>query len=178
MKSGAAEERQSAPGKGSAGARGARWTKRLIGPALVLAIVSCAGKSEVASTGDTGTTRTPVTPGPSLASTNWRVTEVGGVAMMGDTTRPTLVFDSGGQVSGSTGCNQYSGSVTLSGTSISFSPMTATRMACLDTTQMAQERRYLEEIVGARSYEMDGNGELRLLDANGTTLIRLTRISP
>jgi heat shock protein HslJ len=148
----------------------------LIGLAYVAVLVSCA--SEATTVGQTSTTRTPVTPGPSLTSTNWRVTEVGGVAIMGDTTRPTLVFDSGGQVSGNTGCNQYSGTVTLSGTSITFSPLTTTRMACLDTTMMGQERHYLEEIVGAKSYELDGNGELRLLDANGSTLIRLTRVYP
>jgi heat shock protein HslJ len=178
MKSGAVRERRSAPGKAPARAHVASRAKRLIGLVLAVAVVSCAGSGEGTTTRDPGTTRTPVTPGPSLASTNWRVIEVGGVAMMGDTTGPTLVFDSAGQVSGNTGCNQYSGTVSLSGMSIAFSPMTATLVACPDTSQMAQERRFLEEIEHARSYELNGNGELRLLDSNGTTLIRLTRIHP
>ena len=48
-----------------------------------------------------------------------------------DASAPFLVFDEGGRVSGSGGCNRLAGTYTASGEQLAFGPLATTRMACL-----------------------------------------------
>ena len=59
---------------------------------------------------------------------------------------PVLIFK-GNQVSGNSGCNQFSGSVSVNGTSITFSNLSTTRMAC-DGPVMQQEQTFLKALSG------------------------------
>jgi len=43
---------------------------------------------------------------------------------------PSITFDPGGGISGTTGCNSYSGEYVLNGDSISLDPGSMTKMAC------------------------------------------------
>jgi hypothetical protein len=64
-----------------------------------------------------------------------------------------LTFDSGGNVSGSTGCNSISGSYALDGSALTFGPLATTRMACEDAL-MAQEAAVLEALAGVSGWEI------------------------
>jgi heat shock protein HslJ len=172
MKSGAAKH-----GRGAARARSAQWTARIVGIAIAIAAVSCASTAPPTETTvtTTETTTTTTTAAPSLASTNWQVVEVRGVAPS-DKTRTTLLIDSAGRVTGTTGCNNYTSTVTYAGTDITFAPVVVTRITCADTTRIGDERRFLEDFVVVKTYEVNGTGDLVLKDVNGTTVVRLTRV--
>lgn len=59
---------------------------------------------------------------------------------------PTFSFQ-GDRISGTTGCNQYRGTFTLSGDSITFSNLATTRMACPAPVNQ-QEQAFLQALSG------------------------------
>ena len=106
-----------------------------------------------------------------LESTSWRATLLGGKPVPpGDPNRAArLVFEPGGRVSGSDGCNRVSGSYEVNGDAILFGQMASTRMACPDTSQI--ERAFHDALSGAREWRILGT-RLELLDASGARLAR------
>jgi len=68
------------------------------------------------------------------------------------------------RVSGSTGCNRFSGNATLTGGSVLFGALASTKMACLDSD--AREQDFLAALEVARNWRIH-NGRLELLDAAG-----------
>jgi heat shock protein HslJ len=65
----------------------------------------------------------------------WYLTEVGGspVSPMADDKQPHILLDpEEKQATGFAGCNNFFGSYELDGSSLTFGPMGATRMACPD----------------------------------------------
>jgi heat shock protein HslJ len=78
-------------------------------------------------------------------------------------------FTSDGKVSGSAGCNQYSGSYTVSGSKIDFSaPLATTKMMC-EPAVMEQENAYLQALGEARSFSVSGD-QLTLTGADNALL--------
>lgn len=63
---------------------------------------------------------------PTLDPSNWEIILVDGQAVTG---RPNIRFERG-RVSGSSGCNSFSGAFHRTGTTLSFEPVIATQMAC------------------------------------------------
>ena len=66
------------------------------------------------------------------------------------------VFTADGEVQGSGGCNQYGGTYTIAGSSLTVKDMVQTLMSCgnvLDT----QERAYLMTLEAASTVEVSGN---------------------
>ncbi len=77
---------------------------------------------------------------------------------------------SAGQVSGSTGCNQYSGGFEASGDELSFGPIAVTEMACMEPPGiMQQERDYLKALMTAERYETQGD-QLKIFYSEGQVL--------
>ena len=160
-----------------------RLLRRFLAVGIAFVLVSCAASNKEVvtdtNTDDTGVQPTtpapPTTSAPSLANSSWKVVEVAGNAVA-EPSQATLAFDDAGQVSGATPCNRYSATVMLSGNSMTFSPLTTERIACTDTTRLGEEAEFLSDIQGVKSFEMDASGQLRLLDANGQTVIRLARV--
>jgi heat shock protein HslJ len=72
-------------------------------------------------------------------------------------------FTADGKVSGSSGCNQYTGKYTVSGSNIKFDPSIATTMMACPQPIMDQESAYLKMLGEAKTYEVKGN-ELTLMD--------------
>jgi heat shock protein HslJ len=63
----------------------------------------------------------------------------------------TLTFDTETEVSGNTGCNGFGGNYQTSGTSITFSGLVQTEIACAGV--MEQEQAYIEGLLSATEYE-------------------------
>ena len=82
--------------------------------------------------------------GQSLTEQIWMLTELGGKAPLLETTI-TAEFSPDGSVSGSSGCNRYSGPYTVDGNNIEMGPFASTLMACPDLI-MAQEALYLKAL--------------------------------
>lgn len=112
-------------------------------------------------------------PAPRLAATAWVVEEVGGRAVL-DRKATALRFDAEGRVSGSTGCNNFTGNATIAAEKVTFSPLATTRRAC-EPEAMRQEQSFLRAMEAVRSFSLDPGGALRLLGADGDLLLRLSR---
>lgn len=88
---------------------------------------------------------------------------------------PSATFEDG-RVSGSTGCNRFTGSYTLDGDALVMGQIASTRMACPPPGDEV-EREYLAALERAavwRSEEM----ELALLDADETEVLRYRAATP
>jgi len=91
--------------------------------------------------------------GASLAGTGWTLTDLDSGPVTG--TPPTLELTDT-DVSGTGGCNTFSGTYTTDGDTISFGPLASTMMAC-EPPVMEQETVYLAALDGATAYTVDGD---------------------
>ena len=84
-----------------------------------------------------------------------------------------LAFDSSGQVTGSVGVNRVRGTARTDDGRLYLAPLVATRMAGTpeELDEEAALMAALEDVHGYRTHD----GELTLVDADGTTLVRLDR---
>jgi heat shock protein HslJ len=72
-------------------------------------------------------------------------------------TEVTAEFADDGTLSGSSGCNTYSGSYTVEGDTVSIGPLASTRMACADPEGvMDQEQQYLVALESAATWSIRG----------------------
>ena len=104
---------------------------------------------------------------PTLTGKTWQLTKLGPIdrRKAGITAR----FEANGRLSGFSGCNNYSGTYTASGGSITVSRKLAlTRKACARVV-MAQESLYLAALTAAKTYSIAG-GALSLRGRTGLTL--------
>jgi len=107
-------------------------------------------------------------PGSSLTGKVWALTELKGAPLPAGV-GISAQFTSDGKVSGSAGCNRYSGTYTLSGNSITFSSPMATTMMMCDESVMAQESAYLSALGEAKTYTVKGD-QLTLAGSDKTNL--------
>ena len=93
----------------------------------------------------------------SLSSLNGQLPQPG--------TTVTLALGTDGSASGSDGCNRYSTTYTVDGSTISFAqPAASTMMACTQPV-MDQADAYMQALATANGYQMASN-QLSLLDGN------------
>src|SRR5262245_37295374 len=76
-----------------------------------------------------------------------------------------------GQAFGDGGCNRYSGMAKVSGNDVTFSPMAATKMACVPDVKMTQEDTMLRAFGTIAHWRID-KGELVFSDAGGKDRLR------
>ena len=100
-------------------------------------------------------------PVANLAGTAWTLADMGGTA---DFARliPTLAFGLDGAVSGFAGCNQFSGSYTVTGAALSLGPIAATKMGC-EPPASAVEAEYLVALAGVTEWFLGTDGQLTLI---------------
>jgi heat shock protein HslJ len=107
-----------------------------------------------------------------LVGTTWTLTSIAsGDAVMSvvSGTQITVVFAADETVSGSGGCNRFSGTYTLAGDRLSFSSLATTKMACAGYV-MTQEQVFLDAMGEVASYTIDG-AQLSVLDGSGAMLL-------
>lgn len=93
-----------------------------------------------------------------LANTSWTVLSIAGAPTLGDA-RPTMTFEPGGTVSGSGGCNQYSGQFRTDGSAIAVREVSSTLMGC-DGDRGLQEGAFLSALQGATTWRQGEDGNL------------------
>jgi heat shock protein HslJ len=120
----------------------------------------------------------PVAASSSLVGTRWLVEDIGGHGVI-DYAQTTVIFDGDDRVSGSTGCNQYSGPVNIKDDHLAFGPMASTKMACPESV-MDQEVRFQMAMGHVRSFMFEHEGAiLFFLDDTGTKILRMSKmVSP
>ncbi|MFN8520460.1 MAG: META domain-containing protein [Chloroflexota bacterium] len=119
---------------------------------------------------------------PASLEGTWEVT--GYLVGSGDTaavtsplvgTQPILTFGSDGTVSGTAGCNQFSGGYGVEGSDITIGPLMSTMMACADDL-MTQEAALMQALEGAATWSVSGTtAELR--GAADTLQVTLSSLS-
>jgi len=116
----------------------------------------------------------PPAPLP-LTGTTWVLESIstgsGGISSVLAGTTVDATFSEDGKVTGSAGCNRYFADYTLSGTSLRFGPVGATKMFCGDPAGlMQQEQTYLSRLGSVESYRIQGS-QLVLTDGSGSQLL-------
>ena len=110
-----------------------------------------------------------------LTDSLWMLTELNGQAPLPDTAI-TAEFSEDGKVNGSSGCNSYSTTYSISGKKIAFGEQIAsTMMACPDPV-MKQEGDYLEALSAAATFEI-ADDTLTLYDADGNAVATFKALS-
>jgi heat shock protein HslJ len=107
---------------------------------------------------------------------SWRLETYKGSAgsMIGinPATSVNALFGSDRSITGSAGCNAYTGSYNHTGQDgISIGPLATIRMYCGEPGVMDQETAYLANLQAAASYQVTSEGKLHLMDANGTKIL-------
>jgi putative lipoprotein len=139
--------------------------KQLIFALLAGFAAGCAGSDE----------KSPETKAPPvLTGTSWWAEDIANRGVI-DNSHTTIEFHADGRVSGDTGCNQYTGSVTIQGDELRFGLLATTMRACPEAL-MDQERKFLEATKQVRTFEIAETGLLYLRDETGKTMLRLSRI--
>jgi heat shock protein HslJ len=106
----------------------------------------------------------------SLEGTHWRATAIGERPVVTGANREVyLLFESGGRVSGSDGCNRIVGSYQVTGDAITLRQLAGTQMACPDSEDT--ERAFRAALADARRYRI-GDDRLELYDAAGAMRAR------
>jgi|GEM_PF-387243 len=126
----------------------------------------------------TETQDTPSVPDPALGGTWYLklISEQNGTAQV-QTINPemSVIFDEQFNISGYSGCNNYAGMYTLTGTvssdgnGITISPLASTKKYCIEIG--TTETTYLQILQGATSYLVNVNQELSIRDNFGNTLV-------
>jgi len=97
----------------------------------------------------------------------WVLATLGGKAPLRGTD-VTAAFTTSGRVSGSAGCNRYSGTYKTSGSTLRISTLATTQMACARAIA-TQERAFLKALSATRSFAVN-SGTLTLRSASGRSL--------
>jgi heat shock protein HslJ len=124
----------------------ARWSVARLALAVALFTAGCARGDDNANGG--------------LAFTDWSVTAIDGVATIVDA-RPTLSFAPDGTLTGSSGCNRFSGSFRTDGDRITIGQLAMTEMGC-EPDRMAQEAAFGAALSGVTGWRQTEAGRLEL----------------
>jgi heat shock protein HslJ len=124
-------------------------------------------------------TVTPAAPQNPLNGTAWQVTGYnnGNNAVVSPLTGTTLTTRfSGDQISGNSGCNEYTGSYWVSGSNISISALAGGMMFCAEPEgAMDQEAQFQAALQSAVTFQFDGS-RLTLRRGDGSTAVTYTRL--
>jgi len=114
----------------------------------------------------------PVAPENPLVGTAWLAWDINGQGP-GYKTYATLVFNQG-RISGSSGCNRFSGTVAVKADEWHASDIALTRQECAPEL-MKEEASFIEALESARSHRVEG-GLLTLIDESGAVRLRLVHL--
>ena len=111
--------------------------------------------------------------GSGLFGKTWTLTEMEGRRFSAD--KPNIEFNRDQKrVSGSAGCNRFSGAFEIDGAMLKFSRIASTKMACLDAEVQRIETRFLELLETTTRFEIQGN-TLRLYANDVSVLVFVDR---
>jgi hypothetical protein len=107
--------------------------------------------------------------GRQISGRDWRAANLNGVPVLPGSS-VTLRLEGGDRVSGSAGCNLYSGTYRLmSKEGIDFTTLTTTRKACAPDL-MDQERRFLSILEAVEGHSFYSDGSFSLVSPDGRAI--------
>jgi putative lipoprotein len=105
-------------------------------------------------------------------SPTWALREVDGRPSIAEA-QTTMRF-SDNRITGSGGCNSYSGMGSIAEGRVSVGLLMMTKMGCAPDV-LEQEARFASALPSSVRYEIDSAGAMRLFDARGRVTMRLTQ---
>ena len=139
--------------------------------ALLLGIVACSQYEPDASEAPAEET---MKPDVTLTNTYWKLVELNGAAVgPGEGKELHMILKGEDRVGGYAGCNQFTGSMTVTGNGLSVGPIASTRRMCQNV--MAQEDAFLQALESAQRYSIAGE-DLAMEDANGQVIMRFVAV--
>ncbi|KAA9134220.1 META domain-containing protein [Marinihelvus fidelis] len=111
-----------------------------------------------------------------LIGTEWWVEDITGDGVV-DNSRTTVGFPADARVAGSTGCNNYTGDVSIITDRMTFGTLAGTKRACVPALGNQEVKFYATVNKVKRWYVAEGN-ILHLTDNEGETLVRASLITP
>ena len=150
--------------------------RNVVGATLLLQLCACSTFPTTLATSASQATKALGAPESfdvsNIQGIDWVATQLDGVPKLSEP-RPTLRWNTPDQVSGSGGCNRFSGKVVMAGAEVRFGPLASTRMMCIASPQ-GQEDKYFRALEAARTIKRDGDA-LLLLDGAGQPLVRFAK---
>ena len=110
--------------------------------------------------------------GESLNGTSWELVVINNRHPIEGSTI-TISFKDG-QVSGSSGCNSFSGEYQVRGKKIEFGMMMSTLMACVDPAMMEQETAFMQYFGNTQRFELV-DGQLQFFGSGDEALMFIPR---
>ncbi len=144
---------------------------------VVLSCVIGCSPDEAATTvapAETEAAQETMKPDVTLTNTYWKLVELNAAAVEpGEGKELHMILRGDEQVSGYAGCNQFTGSVTVTGDGLSFGPIASTRRMCQNV--MEQESAFLQALENAQRYSITGE-DLAIENANGEVTMRFVAV--
>ncbi|MDQ2768335.1 MAG: YbaY family lipoprotein [Gemmatimonadota bacterium] len=109
-----------------------------------------------------------------LAGSSWALEDLNGEGVV-EGTRATLDFGDKGRATGNGSCNRWFSTVDISGSTIRFGAVGATRMACATAVSL-QEVKYFEALETAHRFTVEGS--TLSIFGGGSKPLRFTRATP
>ncbi|WP_428684247.1 META domain-containing protein [Sphingopyxis sp.] len=109
-----------------------------------------------------------ILPPDTLAGSNWIFVSIGGVPVAAG--RPTSLAFDGARLSGSAGCNRFSGSYTADSRTLTAGPLMATEMAC-PGAGMTQEQAFFKLMAGPVRIGFPTDGTMEISGVDGQTAV-------
>jgi putative lipoprotein len=110
-----------------------------------------------------------------LFGSEWIAEDIDGGGVI-DNAHSTIMFEADGKLSGSGGCNNFSGQAKVDGYKMEIGPLAATQRACVPALS-DQEQKFFQAITNTRSFEIDeGREKLILKDSSGAPIVRLSKL--
>ncbi len=148
----------------------------VLGLAMLFGAVGCApdGSSDADTPAAAIPTAESVKPDVTLTNTYWKLVELnGGAVLPGEDRELHMILRGEDQVGGYSGCNQFTGSVTVTGDGLAFGPIASTRRMCVESMQ--QEDAFLQALENAQRYTISGE-DLAIEDAGGEVTMRFVAV--
>lgn len=109
-----------------------------------------------------------ILPPDTLAGTSWTFASIGGVPVASD--RPTSLQFDGTRISGTAGCNRFSGGYAVKDGVLTAGQLAATLMAC-PGPGMEQERAFFDLMSAPAGIDFPSDGTMVLTGKNGKTAV-------
>ncbi|MEM8632449.1 MAG: META domain-containing protein [Pseudomonadota bacterium] len=104
-----------------------------------------------------------------LTATAWRVTAIGGAALP-QGVEPNFEFTADMRISGSSGCNRFSGPLEMTGESLTVGNAISTRRACPEPL-MQSETAFFKALSAVTKFDISEDGNLLLIGAGGADAV-------
>ncbi len=106
----------------------------------------------------------------------WQVEDIDESGVI-DRTMVTLQLEGDNKITGSTGCNRYTGDVNTNDSNFVVANVVSTRRACVPAVS-SQEQRFLTALNEASHYEIKSSTWLVVFDASDKQRLKLIKASP